>query len=193
MFNLKKNLNVPNLLSFYRLLSFPFVLYFVLIKHENIFAILLIINLITDALDGMIARAFNLQTEFGAKLDSYADIGMYISAIVGVIIFKSEDLAPHLISLYIFIAAFIIPKIISYYKFREFPSLHLYSAKIGGYTQGAFFFALFAFGFNTVFYYITIIWGILSFLEQIVVVIITSKPKSNVKGLYWLLKTPHGD
>jgi len=46
MVDFKKNLNVPNVLSFYRLLSFPFVMYFALAKHENIFVVLQKINLI---------------------------------------------------------------------------------------------------------------------------------------------------
>lgn len=77
----KKNINIPNILSFYRILSFPFVLYFALSKQENTFVILLAINLVTDILDGFIARRFNMQTELGARMDSIADIGVYISAI----------------------------------------------------------------------------------------------------------------
>lgn len=189
MRNLKENINIPNILSSYRLLSFPFVLYFALYGHENIFVVLLVINLITDAFDGIIARMFNQQTELGAKLDAYADIGMYITAIIGVIMFKSDELKPHYLSLSIFIIVFIIPKIISFFRFREFPSLHLYSSKIGGYMQGFFFFVLFVFGFNSIFYYIVIIFGILTFLEQIIIVAIIPELKSNVKGLYWVLKT----
>ena len=192
MLDWKKNLNVPNLLSFYRLISFPLVLYFAFVGQEKIFAILLIINLITDALDGLIARGFNLQTEFGAVLDSYADIGMYISAIIGMIIFKADDLAPHWISFTVFIVAFIIPKIISYYKFKTFPSLHLYFSKVVGYLQGFFFFVLFAFGFKVTFYYIVILAGIVSFIEQIIIVILATEPKSNVKGLYWILTEKDG-
>jgi cardiolipin synthase len=193
MFDFKKNLNIPNLLSFYRLASFPVVMYFALTNHEKVFVVLLIINLITDALDGFIARTFNMQTAFGAKLDSYADAGVYISAIAGIIIFKSDDLAPHMTSLIIFMVAFLMPKVISYFKFGKFPSQHLYSAKIAGYIQGFFFFVLFVFGFNAIFYYIIIIWGILSFIEQTAIVIISSESKSNVKGLYWVLKAKNGD
>lgn len=188
MDTIKKYINVPNILSFYRLISFPAVLYFALSGKEDIFVILLVINLITDALDGIIARAFKLETEFGAKLDAYADIGMYITAIIGVIMFKSEDLAPHYLSLSVFIFVFIVPKIISYFRFKVFPSLHLYSSKVGGYMQGVFFFVLFVYGFNVIFYYFVILFGILTFVEQIVILLIIPESKSNLKGLYWVLK-----
>ncbi len=186
--NLKQYVNIPNILSFYRLLSSPFVLYYALSRNESIYVILLVINLVTDAMDGIIARMFKLETEFGAKLDAYADIGMYITAIIGVIMFKSNDLSPHYISLFTFIFVFIVPKIISLSRFKKLPSLHLYSSKIGGYMQGAFFFVLFVFCFNSIFYYITIVFGILTFIEQIIIVLIMSELKSNVKGLYWIIK-----
>jgi cardiolipin synthase len=183
----KSLFSIPNLLSFYRIITFPAVLYFALIGHERIYFILLLIDLITDILDGFIARKFNLQTEFGARLDALADIGMYILAFSGVVIFKAEEFEPYLFSLLLFFSVFVIPKIISWRRFRRLPSLHLFSSKIGGYLQGFFFLYLFIFGFSPVFYYIMIICGILSFLEQIIIVLIVSEMKSNMKGLYWIL------
>ena len=77
--------NVPNALSAYRLLALPFILYALFTTDRNLFILLISVNLITDILDGLIARLFNLQTEFGAKLDSVADIGTYLMAFLGMI------------------------------------------------------------------------------------------------------------
>ncbi|MCX6222220.1 MAG: CDP-alcohol phosphatidyltransferase family protein [Bacteroidia bacterium] len=184
----KSILTVPNLLSFYRIFSFPVVLYFALAKSESVYFILLLINLVTDVLDGFIARKFNLQSEFGARLDSFADIGMYILAFVGVICFKTKEIEPYMISSFIFLLFFVLPEIISFFKFRSFPSLHLYSSKIGGFIMGGFFFALFIVGFYPLFYYIMFVVGIVSFLEEIICVLVLSELKSNAKGLYWVLK-----
>lgn len=90
----RKLLTIPNILSFYRIFSFPLFLYFAIGHEERVFVVLLIINLITDILDGFIARKFNMQTEFGARLDSIADVGTYILAVIGIFIFKAEDFAP---------------------------------------------------------------------------------------------------
>ena len=184
----EKIYTVPNFLSLYRLLSFPFVMYLAFSNNERLFAIFLIINLITDALDGIIARMFHVQTELGARLDAFADIGMYICAITGVFVFKAADFAPHLLSLYIYIGFFACSVLISLLKFKRFPSLHLYSSKTGGYLQGIFFFVLFIFEFNMWFYYFVIILAILAFCEQISVQWVLNEPVSNAKGLYWVLK-----
>jgi cardiolipin synthase (CMP-forming) len=185
---MKIPLNIPNILSLYRFFSFPIGFYWVLTGNEKPFVILLCVNLITDILDGWIARTFNMMTEIGAKLDSIADIGTYILAFAGIIQFKSADFKPHIISFSIFMGLFILSNLLSVFKFKQLPSLHLYSWKIGGYIQGIFFFVLFAFGFKTLFYYGMITWGILAFLEHIVVQLLLKEMKSNSKGLYWVLK-----
>ncbi len=185
----KENIcTIPNVLSFYRLLAFPFILYLGIAQQEKLFAIFLTVNLLTDVLDGLIARKFNMQTEFGARLDSIADVGTYILAIAGIFIFKAEDFAPHLYSFYIFILLLISAHILSLIKFGRFPSLHLYSWKIGGYIQGIFFIVLFFFGFYPAFYYFMIVWGILAFCEHIIIQLKITEMASNAKGLYWVLK-----
>jgi len=65
--------NIPNALSSYRLIMAPVLALLALTRHEEPFVVLIIISLITDILDGLIARGFQIQTSFGAKLDSIAD------------------------------------------------------------------------------------------------------------------------
>jgi CDP-diacylglycerol--glycerol-3-phosphate 3-phosphatidyltransferase len=185
----KKNIyTVPNFLSLYRLLMFPVILYWGISRQERLFSIFIVINLITDVLDGFIARRFNMQTEFGARLDSIADLGTYIAAIAGVFFFKAQDFQPHLGSFCVFMFLLCFAHILSLIKFGRLPSLHLYSWKIGGYIQGIFFAVLFILGFYPVFYYVMIVWGILAFCEHIIIQLITPEMKSNAKGVYWVLK-----
>jgi len=179
---------IPNLISSYRLLVFPLILYFILAGNEKLFAIFLIINLLTDIVDGFIARRFNMETEIGAKLDSFADNFTYLLAFTGLIVFKMEDLQPHFVSFFIFIGMLALTIIVSLIKFRKFPSFHLYWTKIGGYIQGAFFVCVFTFGFWTPFYYLVIIWGIIGAIEHIAIQMHLPEMRSNVKGLYWVLK-----
>lgn len=180
--------NIPNILSFYRLLSFPVVLWFIFSGWETLFLIFVIINLITDALDGFLARKLRQKTEFGAKLDSTADKLNYALAIIGIFVFKYEEIQPHLTSFLIFVGLGITYLTHSFIKFGKISSLHTYATKIGGYIQGVFFLLLFTYDFITPFYYFMIIWAILSVLEMIAIQIIIPDMKSNMKGLYWVLK-----
>ena len=181
-------LNIPNILSLYRLISFPFVLYLALNGYEKTYSLLLCINLVTDILDGLIARTFNMMTEIGAKLDSLADLGTYKLAFIGIYCFKAEEFQPYVISFSIYLGLFVLSNLVALAKFKRLPSLHLYSWKIGGYLQGTFFFTLFVFGFYPVYYYVIVIWGILACLEHIGVQLLLKEMRSNAKGLYWVIR-----
>ncbi len=189
----QKKINIPNALSFYRLLVFPVILFLALTGREQAFAILIIISLVTDVLDGMFARILKQQTDFGARLDSIADFSTYFLVFLGIFLFKRDDFAPHILSFSIFIGLLVSALVLSFIKFGRLPSLHLYSWKIGGYIQGIFFALLFGYKFHTLFYYFMIVWGILAFLEHIIIQLIIPEMRSNAKGLYWVLKERHAD
>jgi len=184
---MKGILNIPNLITIYRLLAFPLILYFALAGKESLFAIFLVINLLTDAIDGFIARRFNMVTEVGAKLDSFADNLTYVLVFTGIYIFKLDDILPYKISFLVFISCLLFTVVFSLIKFGKFPSFHMYLTKIGGYLQGAFFICLFTVGFIVPFYYFIICWGILGAIESIAIQIVIPEMRSNVKGLYWVL------
>jgi cardiolipin synthase len=179
---------IPNLITTYRLLMVPVILYFAISGREKLFAIFLVINLVSDIIDGYIARRFKMETEIGARLDSFADNFNYLLAFIGFFVFKMDDFRPHIVSLIIFISMLVLTVIVSLIKFRKFPSYHLYTTKVGGYIQGAFFIFLFFIGFITPFYYFMVIWGIMGAIECIAIDLLIPEMRSNVKGLYWVLK-----
>jgi cardiolipin synthase len=186
--NKESIVTLPNILSFYRLLTFPLILFLIYHSKETFFSWILCINLLTDIADGWIARRFNLQTKLGAKLDSLADLGTYISAFLGIFQFKQAEMAGYMGMLYLFMLLIVLYTIISLIKFRKTPSLHLYSTKIGGYIQGIFFFLLFAIDFYPNLFILAMVWGYLSSLEEIIILIKLKELRSNAKGLFWILK-----
>ena len=184
----EKVLNVPNLLSLYRLLVFPVILYMALTGAEKWFVILICISLITDILDGNIARIFNLQSDFGAALDNLADIFTFAMALLGIFIFKWTEIQPHAWLLYLFLGVFVLSYVVGFYRFRKIPGLHLYGAVIAGYLQGIFLFVLFVFGFFPWLYYLAIGWGVFAYTEKILVLLRLDDIRIGVKGLYWMMK-----
>ena len=179
---------VPNLLTFYRFLSAPAIIWFIVTGRQMLFVIFIIINLVTDALDGFFARRLKQHTDLGAQLDSVADKITYGLALAGLLVFKREELMPHLPSLLSFFGLGVICLLHAAFKFGKISSLHTYATKIGGYMQGIFFFVLFAYDFIPVLYYIMIGWAILSVVEMIIIQLIITEMKPNVKGLYWVMK-----
>jgi len=66
-------LTIPNIITLYRLVIDPVILWFIIADKEILFSVFLIINLLSDALDGFLARKLKQETEIGAKLDGFAD------------------------------------------------------------------------------------------------------------------------
>ena len=181
-------LNVPNLISLYRLLVFPVILFMALTDRESWFVVLLSISLVSDVLDGNIARIYKLQTNFGAALDNLADIFTYAMALLGIFIFKWTDIEPHAWFLYLFLGVFVLSYLVAFYRFGKIPGLHLYSAVSAGYVQRILFFVLFVFGFYSWMYFLAVGWGLIAYTEKIFVLLKIDDIKIGVKGLYWVMR-----
>lgn len=177
---------IPNILSLYRLGVFPVIVWFIIRHEENLYAWMLCISLVTDILDGLLARLLNQRTAIGARLDSLADNGTFIAAFWGLFVFKYSQFEPVLGYWIAFVAAFVCTELLCLIRFGSFPSFHLYSWKIGGYILGIFFFVLFAFGFYPFFFWFMWGWGMGMFAEHMAIQLIIPELRSNLKGLWWV-------
>lgn len=66
--------SIPNLLSYFRILLIPFIVYYFSFQENmTIVLILALVSGFTDILDGYIARTFNQVTQAGKVIDPVAD------------------------------------------------------------------------------------------------------------------------
>ena len=76
-------MNLPNLITFARLLSVPVVVYLIIQSAHLAAFIIFVIAGVSDALDGYLAKQTNQTTQLGAILDPMADktllVGVYIT------------------------------------------------------------------------------------------------------------------
>lgn len=180
--------NVPNVLSAYRILAFPFIAWSIIQGNKQLYITLLCINLITDILDGLIARTFKLETELGARLDSLADIGTYIMAFTGMLVLEMDFVKAHAVAFSVVMVLYATPQVIALLRFRRATSFHLYSSKFTGYTQGIFMFTYFVFGCPMWYFYFMIVVSCIAYTEALILVISLPQLRSNVKGLYWMIR-----
>ena len=74
MKNQKDNvMNIPNILSIFRILLIPLFIYLYFLQSREAAAIVLVISASSDILDGIIARKFDMITHLGKFLDPCAD------------------------------------------------------------------------------------------------------------------------
>lgn len=82
----RKNLNVPNVLTVIRLALVPVYLALFIVGKKYAALITFLAACFTDLLDGKIARKYNLITDFGKVMDPLADKVMVVTAMLSMCI-----------------------------------------------------------------------------------------------------------
>jgi len=83
-------MTLPNLITIGRLLIVPLVIVMIGQERWGAAFILFVVAGVSDAVDGFLARRFNMQSEFGAYIDPLADKALLVSiyvtlAVIGVL------------------------------------------------------------------------------------------------------------
>ncbi len=91
--NWKKNCNVPNALTLLRMFMIPAYIVLFIKGHKYWALFTFLLAGLTDVLDGIIARRYNLITDFGKLMDPLADKLMGITAMFSLAI-GTEQIPP---------------------------------------------------------------------------------------------------
>lgn len=122
--------NLPNLVSFIRILMAPVLFYFALAQQPIWFIGTLMFTVFTDVLDGFLARTLNQITEMGSRLDSWGDFVIYSTMAICAWILWPDIIQRELVYFTIIVLSFTLPVFIGYLKFHTFTSYHTWSVKI---------------------------------------------------------------
>ena len=138
--------NLPNLISISRLAAVPILWALAVAGAHRWLAIGIALAASTDAIDGFVARALDLRTERGSRLDSIADHLLTGSVVVWVIWLQpafTSRYAPWLIG---WAALGLFTLVVGWVRFRRIGDLHLLSAKLAMVLGYLFVVSLFFFG-----------------------------------------------
>ena len=181
---------IVNSITLYRTLTAPLLIVLIIYKQMDWFKWLLALSFFTDAIDGFLARKFKVASIAGAKLDSIGDDLTVIAGTVGMMVFKSAFLKEEIFLIIFLWSLFALQTVLALIKFGKMTSFHTYAAKAAAILQGVFFILLF-FLPNPVFelFYVTIFVTAFELIEELIIILWLSKWRTNVKGLYWILKS----
>jgi phosphatidylserine synthase len=134
--------------------------------------ILICLGLISDILDGIIARKYKIATENLRRMDSLIDIIFWMSIAISTWIIRPAIIESN----WKFILSFIILEIIcsgiSLLRFGKEVSTHAYSSKFWGLTLFLAFISILGYNYGGFFLYLTIIAGYISYVDVILLLII---------------------
>ena len=128
--------NAPNLLSTFRLASVPVLLALAWKGATGPFLVLFGLGLLSDVLDGVVARRFDLESDFGARLDQWADFALWGCFPLGAWWLWPEIVRREAVYVAIAVVCLLLPTFLAYLKYREVPGYHTWSAKLSSVLMG---------------------------------------------------------
>lgn len=180
-------MSLPNILSYLRIIL-TITAYFLMFTSKNLFLIVLLITGLTDLLDGYFARFLKQETEWGAKLDSLADLFFYGSIFLWIVLFFKNFFMKNLLLFSVAFGFLIFLLMFHFLRHKSWGSMHLWSAKIFVASLLLFFIHGLIFGINQIFFYVLFSLCMLRCFEEFLILLKYKNPPSNVKTIYHLKK-----
>lgn len=186
MYNTESNIfSIPNMLSLLRLSLVPVLLVLAASGKPDTFLQVLAISLVTDVLDGYLARRLDQASELGAKLDSCGDMFTYGSMILGIYWLWPEVFAAQAMYLLAAALSFTLPVALALSKLGEYPSYHTLAAKAAALLLAPAYYLLIL-GGDDLFFRIVILFHVLVALEEVAITLILRQPRSDVRSVFSL-------
>jgi phosphatidylglycerophosphate synthase len=180
--------SIADLLSIYRIVTVPLLFTFVFTSSRTLFSWFLLVSFITDILDGYLARKLKIQSERGARLDSIGDFLTLVTSVTALVYFEWDTIVAYRAFFILTIAPYLLQMLLAWMKFGKTTSFHTYIGKFAFLVQGIYLLWVFFFGNSVPLLYLATITALLTSIEEIILVFYLKKERTNVKGLFWVLK-----
>lgn len=175
--------NIPNLLSLFRILAAPFLLLAGFLEIATLFYTLFGLMLLSDVLDGIIARWLHQTSELGARLDSYGDIVTYLSTPVAMWWLWPQLIEKEIPYIIAAVAIYILPAFFALAKFGKLASYHTWITKLSALLMSSGLVFLIAFKDPSLFHF-AVLFLVLEAAENIAITLILSKQKTDIRSLW---------
>jgi CDP-diacylglycerol--glycerol-3-phosphate 3-phosphatidyltransferase len=182
----QNKLTLANLLTSLRFVFAPALIWLAWHGYSDLFLWLLAFTFLTDVLDGMAARMLNQQSEFGALLDSAADILIYAIMSVSIWWLWPEIVEREKLFILLAIASYLTPVLIGFIKFHALTAYHTILVKLAVLCIGSAFFILFIFDIAWPFQ-LAVIISLLAAIEEIAITLYLTEIRSDIQSLWHLI------
>lgn len=120
---------LPNIICMVRLVGAGLLLGLAIAGLEYWFVILFIALTLSDWIDGRLARWLKQRSDFGARLDSFADAALYAALLLGSAILAYDRLMAEWLWLSLAVGSYFLTTLAGLLKYRRVPSYHTWAAK----------------------------------------------------------------
>lgn len=128
--------SLPNLLSGFRLACAPALLALAWHGATASFLVLFALGLVSDVLDGVLARRLHQETALGARLDQWADFALWTSFPLAAWWLWPEIVRREAFYVGLALVCLLLPTAVAFAKYRAVPGYHTWTAKLDSVLMG---------------------------------------------------------
>lgn len=180
-------MNLPIILILFRLLLAPIILNLAYVEKEastSVITILMFLGLISDILDGIIARHQNISSEKLRRMDSQVDMIFWLSIGIATWRIYPELIQEHIIPIRFILMVEGMCYVISLVKFGKETCSHAFLSKLWGISLLIAFATLLGFNYAGFPFRIALILGMISHVDRILITLILPKWSHDVPSTY---------
>jgi phosphatidylglycerophosphate synthase len=180
-------MNIPTALILFRFLLAPVILCLAYFKGENsrqIILVLMYLGLISDILDGIIARKQSLSSEKLRRMDSQTDMVFWLSIGFATWILYPQLIRDNSVAIWIILGMEVSVYVISILKFKRETCTHAFLSKVWGITLLIAFTSLIGFNHAGVPFFLAIVMGLISHVDRILITLILPKWTHDIPSTY---------
>ena len=179
--------HIPIALILFRLALAPILIVLTYVFGTDIrflLVSLIVLGLLSDILDGIFARQLNVSTEKLRRMDSQTDMVFWLAVGWCSWVLHPEIIKAHAYSIALIFVMEILTYILSISKFGKETCTHAFLSKIWGLTLCAAFIGMIGFGYGGITLYLAIIFGLISHIDVILIILILPKWTHDVPSAY---------
>lgn len=158
--------HVPNALSLARLGAVPVLMWLAVVGQEGVFTGLLLLALVSDLLDGWLARRLQVVSARGALLDSMGDMALTLAILWGIGWLHPEVFERDGWIIYSLLVAWLLAHTASLLRYGRLASYHTWLIRIGIAAFNFFAIILFLFGYQPWLLYLAASLSLLGVIEH---------------------------
>ncbi|HEX4888066.1 MAG TPA: CDP-alcohol phosphatidyltransferase family protein [Luteibaculaceae bacterium] len=188
-----KYFSIPFLLVYTRLLLAP-VMIVVSLQwgHPARFVLVgfIVLGLLTDVFDGIIARRMGISSPFLRRLDSQVDLIFWVSIAISACIFDPNVFYDHRWACGAVVMTEVLCYLISIIRFKRETCTHAFLSKLWGLCLLFFFIASIGFGQGERYLHFTVVWGLISQTDVMLIILLLPKWQNDIPSSYhaWLIR-----
>lgn len=178
---------IPISLIIFRLILAPVILslvYFLRQESRVTVIVLMYLGLLSDILDGIIARELNVSSEKLRRFDSQTDMLFWVSIGVSTWLLYPDLISAHRIPIILIFVMEGMCYLISIIKFGKETCTHAYLSKLFGIALLVAFTSLIGFNHAGISFFIAILFGLISHVDRILITLILPQWTHDIPSFY---------